>query len=308
MVALWAEKEMRNLKRLWAAGIPCPEPLHLRLHVLVMGFLGDKRGWPVPRLKDAPITDPAVWDALYTDVLSYMRIMYHVCRLVHADLSEYNLLYHNATIFVIDVSQSVDHDHPRALEFLRMDVRNVNAFFEKMGVAVFMEKTVFEFVVDTAIETDMAGVKARLGSMERDAAPLGREEGEVAAAERVVGERVFRNVYIPRTLEQVYDVERDAEKVARGEGQGLIYKDLLATPDGGGGVKLEEEEEDDEEDDEEGDEDEDEEEVDEHGNLVFKEKKPRGKKHEDKDAKKVNNKITYSFFFLVFSSSSSSSI
>jgi len=47
MVKMWAEKEMRNLKRLWGAGIKCPEPLYLKLHVLVMGFLG-KKGWYVP--------------------------------------------------------------------------------------------------------------------------------------------------------------------------------------------------------------------------------------------------------------------
>ncbi|KAI8019686.1 Serine/threonine-protein kinase rio1 [Camellia lanceoleosa] len=33
------EKEMRNLKRLKAAGIRCPTPLLLRLHVLVMEFI-----------------------------------------------------------------------------------------------------------------------------------------------------------------------------------------------------------------------------------------------------------------------------
>jgi RIO kinase 1 len=45
MVRLWAEKEMRNLRRLFAAGIPCPEPIHVKDNVLVMGFLGDKNGW-----------------------------------------------------------------------------------------------------------------------------------------------------------------------------------------------------------------------------------------------------------------------
>ena len=48
MVRLWAEKEMRNLKRLVAAGIPCPEPIEVRENVLVMGFLGDKNGWCAP--------------------------------------------------------------------------------------------------------------------------------------------------------------------------------------------------------------------------------------------------------------------
>lgn len=45
MVRMWAEKEMRNLKRLVAADIPCPEPVEVRENVLVMQFLGDEEGW-----------------------------------------------------------------------------------------------------------------------------------------------------------------------------------------------------------------------------------------------------------------------
>jgi RIO kinase 1 len=33
-----------------------------------------------------------------------------------------------------------------------------------------------------------------------------------------VDEEVFKQVYIPRNLEEVYDVDRDADRVARGEG------------------------------------------------------------------------------------------
>lgn len=32
MVKVWAEKEMRNLKRVFTAGIPCPDPIQLRMH------------------------------------------------------------------------------------------------------------------------------------------------------------------------------------------------------------------------------------------------------------------------------------
>ncbi|CRK42199.1 hypothetical protein BN1723_016022, partial [Verticillium longisporum] len=53
IVKLWAEKEFRNMRRIHAAGIPCPEPISLKLHVLAMTFLGDKRGWAFPRLRDA---------------------------------------------------------------------------------------------------------------------------------------------------------------------------------------------------------------------------------------------------------------
>ena len=47
MVRLWAEKEMRNLKRLVTAGIRCPEPIEVRENVLVMTFLGSSEGWYV---------------------------------------------------------------------------------------------------------------------------------------------------------------------------------------------------------------------------------------------------------------------
>ena len=34
--------------------------------------------------------------------------------------------YQGGGVYVIDVSQSVEHDHPHALEFLRKDCANVN--------------------------------------------------------------------------------------------------------------------------------------------------------------------------------------
>jgi serine/threonine-protein kinase RIO1 len=66
--------------------------------------------------------------------LHFLYFLYtlQVCKLVHADLSEYNILYHNGTVFVIDVSQSVDLDHPFALTFLREDCAHVNDFFRKV--------------------------------------------------------------------------------------------------------------------------------------------------------------------------------
>ena len=36
-------------------------------------------------------------------------------------------------IYIIDVSQAVDLDHPKALEFLREDCRHVNDFFRRGG-------------------------------------------------------------------------------------------------------------------------------------------------------------------------------
>lgn len=320
MVKVWAEKEMRNLKRIWAAGIPCPEPIVVRLHVLVMSFIGDKKGWPAPRLKDAGITDMDVLDKIYIDLLTYMRVMYHVCKLVHADLSEYNLLYFKEKIYMIDVSQSVEHDHPRSLEFLRMDIKNVTDYFKRQGVSVFAERTVFEFITTSQYGVEERKIREILGGIERDGA-LSVEQ----SAEKQVDEQVFRQVYIPQNLEQVYDIERDVAKIHNGEGYSLIYKDLLAEgvkkkglgcdshengvcgsktstkggsdvgsyqgiwKDEGQGRKEDQEQEEVEEGEEESEDGEQNEY--EGGNpltIHLREKRPRGKKHEDKEVKKVS--------------------
>jgi len=41
MVRLWAEKEMRNLRRMKTAGLRVPEPIEVRENVLVMEFMGN---------------------------------------------------------------------------------------------------------------------------------------------------------------------------------------------------------------------------------------------------------------------------
>ncbi|KAM7379927.1 hypothetical protein PAMP_005424 [Pampus punctatissimus] len=149
MVRTWAEKEMRNLIRLQTAGIPSPEPLLLRSHILLMSFIG-KDNIPAPLLKNAPLSELKARE-LYLQVLQNMRKMFQEARLVHADLSEFNMLYHNGDAYIIDVSQSVEHDHPHALEFLRKDCSNVNEFFVKHGVAVMTVRELFDFITDLSI-------------------------------------------------------------------------------------------------------------------------------------------------------------
>lgn len=294
MVKVWAEKEYRNLRRIHAAGIPCPEPVYLKAHVLVMQFLGNNKGWPAPRLRDFEFegTDPdelaAKWRDVYIQLLSYMRIMYQTCRLVHADLSEYNLLYHKNELIMIDVSQSVEHDHPRSLEFLRMDIKNVSDFFKRKGVHTLAERTVFGFVTAGGGAKDMAGMKEVVEKMfeVRSQEP---EHDAAAAHEAEMDDTVFRQQYIPQTLEQVYDIERDVEKMKLGEGESLIYKDLLAQND----PKGEDAEEQDLSSDEEEESEESEVELDENGEPVRRRRRnegerPRGKRFEDKDEKKAH--------------------
>lgn len=288
MVKVWAEKEFRNLRRLNSAGIPCPEPVYLRQHVLVMSFLGNKKGWPAPRLRDVQFNEPTEeemnqkWKEMYVQLIGYMRIMYQVCRLVHADLSEYNLLFHNGKIYVIDVSQSVEHDHPRSLEFLRMDIKNISDFFLRKGVDCLAERTLYSFIT-----SPNGGVEA--SDMEKRVAELFDTRG--SADDEEVDNAVFREQYIPQTLEQVYDIERDAERVNKGEGGELVYQSLLANKVNNEDNNQRAEDEDDQESESGSQSDDDESDTDEDGEPRVKrvygdEKPPRGKRFEDKDSKK----------------------
>ena len=54
-------------------------------------------------------------------------------------------------MYIIDVSQSVEHDHPHALAFLMKDCENICDFFSKKGVATMTQRELFDFVTDVTI-------------------------------------------------------------------------------------------------------------------------------------------------------------
>ncbi|KAG2199979.1 hypothetical protein INT47_000329 [Mucor saturninus] len=295
MVKVWAEKEMRNLKRIQAAGIPSPTAIILRMHVLVMEFLGDKNGWAYPRLKDAQI-ETSRYPALYYQLVKNVRTMYQVCRLVHADLSEYNILYHSRKLYIIDVSQSVEHDHPHASEFLRKDLSNVTDYFAKKGVRVMSIMELFKFVTDVSFSNEETVVDARLEQIQEDM------NANPNLEINTIEDEIFMKSYIPTTLDEVIDIDRDTLIVEEGGGKNLVYADLLGT-----GVTTSIQQLDIQDDDEEdkasdgesasdNDDEEDEEDEDESGsedeNGERKPRTPRGKKNEDKDDKKDRKKKT----------------
>lgn len=223
MVKTWAEKEMRNLVRMHTANLPVPEPILLRGHVLVMDFIGHE-GWAAPKLKDAELSSSRACK-LYRDCVVMMWTLYNKCRLVHADLSEFNLLYHDNMVYVIDVSQSVEHDHPRALDFLRKDCTNITDFFKKQGVATMLVKELFDFITDpTVTEENMEEYLDRISAQAAD-------RNAELSPEQQVQEEVFKNVYIPRNLEEVIHVERDIRQAKEGKGENLVYKTIVGLTD-----------------------------------------------------------------------------
>ncbi|OWF49187.1 serine/threonine-protein kinase RIO3-like [Mizuhopecten yessoensis] len=132
IIKMWAMKETANLNRMKKFGLPCPVVQVQKMHVLVMSFIGEDQK-PAPKLKDALMSGADLEDA-YNQTLEFMKTMQHKCNLVHADLSEYNMLWWKDKVWVIDVSQAVDTTHPLAMEFLHRDCTNVSKFFHSGGV------------------------------------------------------------------------------------------------------------------------------------------------------------------------------
>ncbi len=64
--------------------------MFLRSHVLVMNFIGEL-GFPAPLLKDASINESQA-RKLYLDSVKIVHRIYNQAKLVHADLSEFNML------------------------------------------------------------------------------------------------------------------------------------------------------------------------------------------------------------------------
>jgi RIO kinase 1 len=148
IVSAWARKELKNLKRAFDAGVEVPRPIAIDKNVLIMEFIG-RDGVAAPRLRDVPV------DILKTDfeleelllrIISYIQIMYEKGTMVHADLSEFNILMKGYVErefggidveiepVIIDMGQSTLLQHPNADEFLLRDVRNIVTFFNKLGL------------------------------------------------------------------------------------------------------------------------------------------------------------------------------
>ena len=141
LIFAWTRKEFSNLARAKEAGLPVPEPLVWDRNILIMSFLGEGE-CPYPQLRSAEIDNPA---QVYENIMAMIDTLYNKAELVHGDLSEFNILYSDQP-YLIDMGQSVTRDHPRALQFLMRDIRNMNRFFKKKGCEVKTEYEIFNTV------------------------------------------------------------------------------------------------------------------------------------------------------------------
>ncbi|NOY11237.1 MAG: serine protein kinase RIO, partial [Archaeoglobi archaeon] len=119
LIFIWVEKEFRNLERAYNAGVNVPEPYEYLKNVLLMEFLGeDERPYPTLFELKRELPEVVNVEELYAKVKENLIRLYRKAELVHADLSEYNIVLKNEEPYFIDMGQSVLADHPLASEYL----------------------------------------------------------------------------------------------------------------------------------------------------------------------------------------------
>ena len=142
LVYVWAQKEFKNLLRAHDVGVRVPKPVAVSKNVLIMEFIGEE-GVSAPLLKEIVPQKP---QEVYRKLLTYVRTLYQEAKLVHGDLSEYNVMIWENEPVLFDVSQAVLLEHPMANKLLKRDLENLHRYFEGLGVPVLSQEETYRWV------------------------------------------------------------------------------------------------------------------------------------------------------------------
>ena len=132
LILSWAHKEYWNLQLLYRVGVRVPKPIARHQNIVVMEYIGDEVE-PARELRNVFLDDP---EPAARKILGYLKLAYQKAKLVHSDMSEFNILMLDSEPVMIDVGQAVMLAHPHAEEWLERDVRNVARYFRKYKIDI----------------------------------------------------------------------------------------------------------------------------------------------------------------------------
>jgi len=135
---LAAEKEYEVMQRVYLRKVSVPEPIARNRHVVVMGLIEGTE------LRYAEIEEPI---PTFKEIIANIRRAYLNAGVIHADLSEFNILIKpKGEILIIDWPQAITNDHPDAERLLTRDVENILYFFRKHHGLAFSLEDVLSYV------------------------------------------------------------------------------------------------------------------------------------------------------------------
>jgi len=121
---LGAEKEFEALKLLYPHRVAVPKPIYQNRHTVAMSMI---EGAELAEYKEMPNPQKTLHEVLLNG-----RKAYRHAGIIHADLSEYNVIVKpNWHPLIIDWPQYVTREHPNAEQLLERDIKNLVRFFQR---------------------------------------------------------------------------------------------------------------------------------------------------------------------------------
>jgi RIO kinase 2 len=120
-----------------------PEPLSHNRHVIAMGMI---EGGELSKYKDI-----GKGEKVLREILRNIKKAYTKAHIIHADLSEYNIILQpDGHVLIIDWPQAVKTDHANASELLERDLKNVLTVFSRKFNIELTVKDAYAYVVGEA--------------------------------------------------------------------------------------------------------------------------------------------------------------
>jgi RIO kinase 1 len=126
VIYAWVSKEFRNINLCYKAGVNVPYPYKFYENVLLMEYIDG------PMLKDVDLDNPQEFFDL---LLEQMLLMFRSAKLIHGDLSEYNILVKDNIPYIIDLGQAMlikrEEDFENLKDLFERDLSNIINYFNK---------------------------------------------------------------------------------------------------------------------------------------------------------------------------------
>ena len=140
---LAAEREFQAMKLAYENGVSVPEPISQNRHVIAMGMI---EGAQLSKYRD--IGKP---EEVLKEILQNLRKAYLKAHLIHADISEYNIIMKpDGHLLIIDWPQAVKTNHANAAELLERDIKNVLTYFNRKFNVELTAKEAYDYVTGKA--------------------------------------------------------------------------------------------------------------------------------------------------------------
>ncbi len=131
----WRSAEVDAIRLLRAANVRVPEPFVFAEGVLVMELVRDAAGAPAPRMVDLSFTAQEATELFHVLLREVVKML--CAGVVHADLSDFNVLISADGPVIIDFPQAVDPARNQsAQKLLIRDVKNLTSFLGRFAPAL----------------------------------------------------------------------------------------------------------------------------------------------------------------------------